>query len=67
MKNESKLRKKVYSAPTLTKLAEDKAKKFVAERTNCSDEEAQDVLESLREEQQDSNKEVQKKADRKVS
>jgi vacuolar-type H+-ATPase subunit H len=67
MKNESKPRKKVYAAPTLTKLAEDEAKKFVTERTNCSDEEAQDVLESLRDEQQDSNKEVQKKAERKVS
>jgi hypothetical protein len=66
MKNESKPRKKVYCAPTLTKLAEDEAKKFVTERTNCSDEEAQDVLKSLREEQQD-NKEGQKKQDRKAS
>jgi hypothetical protein len=67
MKNESKPRKKVYSAPTLTKLAEDEAKKFVTDRTNCSDEEAQDILESLREEQQDKKKEDQKKQDRKAS
>ncbi|HZZ16983.1 MAG TPA: hypothetical protein VFE08_13590 [Candidatus Sulfotelmatobacter sp.] len=67
MKNESKPRKKEYCSPTLTKLAEDEAKKFVTDRTNCSDEEAQDVLESLREEQQDKKKEGQKKRDRKAS
>lgn len=67
MKNEREPRKKSYSPPTVSKLTEDEAKKFVADRTNCSDEEAQDVLESLREEQQDKKKEGQKKQDRKAS
>jgi hypothetical protein len=67
MKNEREPRKKSYSAPTFTKLPEDEAKKFVTDRMNCSDEEAEDVLESLREEHQDKKKEGQKKQDRKAS
>ena len=40
--------KKPYSPPTLTKLTPEQAQKLVADRTNCSEEEASDFLKSLR-------------------
>lgn len=41
-------KKKPYSSPKSTKLTLEQAKKVVADRTNCSEEEAADFLESLR-------------------
>jgi hypothetical protein len=38
-------KKKPYSPPTLTKLTPEQAKKLVADRKNCSEEEAADLLE----------------------
>ena len=52
MKSDSKGNKKPYAPPTVTKLPPEQAKQFVADRTNCSDQEAADILESLRREQQ---------------
>ena len=52
MQFDSEGKKKPYSSPTLTKLSTDQAKQFVASNTNCSDQEAADLLESLRQEQQ---------------
>jgi hypothetical protein len=51
MKPDSKAKKKPYSPPTVAKLTPEQAKQFVAHRTNCSDQEAADFLESLRREQ----------------
>jgi hypothetical protein len=45
-------KKKPYSAPSLTKLTPEQAKKLVADRTNCSEEEAADFLKSLRKQRQ---------------
>jgi hypothetical protein len=41
-------KKKPYSAPSLTKLTPEQARKLVADRRNCSEEEAADFLKSLR-------------------
>jgi hypothetical protein len=41
-------KKKPYSPPTLTKLTTEQARQFVADRNNCSEEEATDSLKSLR-------------------
>jgi hypothetical protein len=41
-------KKKPYSAPVLTKLTLEQAKKHVAARKNCSAEEAAQLLQSLR-------------------
>jgi hypothetical protein len=38
-------RKKPYSPPTLTKLTPEQAKTLLADRKNCSEEEAADFLE----------------------
>jgi hypothetical protein len=38
-------KKKPYSRPTVTKLIPEQAKKLVADRKNCSEEEAADLLE----------------------
>jgi len=38
-------KKKPYSPPTLAKLTPEQAKKLVADRKNCSEEEAADLLE----------------------
>ena len=38
-------KKKPYSPPTLTKLTLEQAKKVVADRKNCREEEATDLLE----------------------
>jgi hypothetical protein len=53
MKKESDSRKmkKKYFPPTVTKLTQDQAKQLVKDRTNQSDQEADDVLNSLRQEQ----------------
>jgi hypothetical protein len=52
MKSDSEGKKKPYAPPTVTRLPPERAKQFVADRTNCSDQEAADILESLRREQQ---------------
>jgi len=52
MKKETPGKKRPYSAPTVRKLTLEQAKRFVAERTKCSDAEATELLESLRREQQ---------------
>jgi hypothetical protein len=49
-------KKKPYSPPTVTKLTPEQARQFVAERANCSDQEAEDFLESLCRELQNENK-----------
>ncbi len=67
MKNERKPRKKSYSPPTVSKLTKDQAKQFVTDRTNCSQQEADEVLESLEGERQDWTKQDRTKQDRKAS
>ena len=52
MQFDSESKKKPYSPPTVTKLTPERARQFVADRANCSDQEAADSLESLRREQQ---------------
>jgi hypothetical protein len=44
--------KKPYSSPTVKKLTPEQAKKLVADRNNCSEEEAADFLNALRKQQQ---------------
>jgi hypothetical protein len=41
-------KKKPYSRPSLTKLTAEQATKLVAERKKCSEEEAAELLKSLR-------------------
>ena len=41
-------KKKPYSAPTLTQLTPEQARKLIADRKNCSEEEAAEFLMSLR-------------------
>lgn len=41
-------KKKPYSSPTLTRLTPEQAKKLVADRKHCSEDEAADFLKSLR-------------------
>jgi len=62
MQFDSEGTKKPYSPPTLTKLTPEQARHFVAHRTNCSDQEAQDALESLRQEEEQSNRETRKRS-----
>jgi len=50
MRSGSDDKKKKYIPPTLTKLPLDKAKQFIVERTNCSDQAATKLPESMREE-----------------
>ena len=45
-------KKKPYSPPTLTKLTPEQAKKLVADRKHCTEEEAAEFLKSLRQQQQ---------------
>jgi hypothetical protein len=45
-----KKKKRPYTPPTVTKLPLEKAKQFVVELTRCSDQEATDLLESMRRE-----------------
>jgi len=45
-----KKRKKLYVPPTSKKLPIERARQFVIERTSCSDQEATELLESMREE-----------------
>ncbi|HXM66076.1 MAG TPA: hypothetical protein VN911_05045 [Candidatus Acidoferrum sp.] len=47
MKNAKAVGKKSYSKPTVTKLTQEQAKKFIVDRTDCGDQEATKVLESL--------------------
>lgn len=44
--------KKPYSPPTVKKLTPEQAKKRVADRNKCSEEEAADSLNTLRKQQQ---------------
>ena len=44
--------KKPYSSPTLTELTREQAIKLVADRKNCSEEEAAKVVDSLRKQKQ---------------
>jgi len=44
--------KKPYSPPTLKELTPEQAKKLVANRKNCSEEDATDLLNSLKRPQQ---------------
>jgi len=44
--------KKTYSSPTVKKLTPEQAKKRIADRNNCSEEEAADSLNTLRKQQQ---------------
>ena len=49
-------KKKPYLPPTLTKLTPEQARQFVIDHASCSDQEALDLLESLRREQQQKEK-----------
>lgn len=40
--------KKLYNPPILTELTEEQAKKLVADRKNCTEEEAAELLKRLR-------------------
>jgi hypothetical protein len=44
--------KRPYLPPAVTKLTPEQAKQFVAEHIHCSDQEAANFLDSLRQEQQ---------------
>jgi hypothetical protein len=46
------MKKKSYSSPTIRELTPEQAKKIVADRKGCSEEEAADFLESLQRLQQ---------------
>lgn len=41
------MKKKLYSPPTVKTLTPDQARKFIADRKNCTEEEAAEFLESL--------------------
>lgn len=43
----STMKKKPYSPPTVKTLTPDQARKFIADRKNCTEEEAAEFLESL--------------------
>ena len=45
------MKKKPYSSPTIKELTPEQAKKIVADRKNCSEEEAVEFLEALKREQ----------------
>jgi hypothetical protein len=47
MQSSSVGKKKVYFPPAATKLTQEQARQFVAGRADCSDQEAEDLLESL--------------------
>jgi hypothetical protein len=51
MKKDPPGKKRPYSSPSATKLTPDQAKRFVKEHANFSDQQAADLLESLRREQ----------------
>ena len=46
--SDGKKKKRPYIPPTITKLPLEEAKRFIRERTHCSDKEAMDLLDSLR-------------------
>ena len=52
MEAEDQKTKKPYSSPTVKKLTPEQTKKLVADRSNCSEEEAADFLNTLRKQQQ---------------
>jgi hypothetical protein len=47
--------KKPYIPPAITKIPPERAKQIIAERIHCSDQEAMDLLESMRHGQQQNN------------
>jgi hypothetical protein len=51
------MKKKPYSPPALRNLTPEQAKKIIADRKNCSEEEAGEFLESLRHRQQQNSEE----------
>jgi hypothetical protein len=57
MQSNSRSKKKPYPRPAATKVTPEQARQFVANRLNCSDQEAVNLLESLRRELQQ-NEEV---------
>jgi hypothetical protein len=61
--SDGKKNKRPYITPTITKLPFEKAKQIIVERTHCSDQEAVDLLESLRREQQPEKQPAQSSAD----
>jgi hypothetical protein len=61
--SDGKKKKRPYITPTITKLSPEKANRFIVERTHCSNEEAVDLLESLRREQQPEKQAAQSSAD----
>ena len=65
MPSDSKSKKRPYSFPTATTLTAEQARQFVADRAICSDQEAEDFLESLRRElqQNDANDEERKRSE----
>jgi len=50
------MKKNRYSTPALTKLTPEQAIKLIADRKNCSEEEAAEFLQSLRQQQQNDAK-----------
>jgi hypothetical protein len=50
MQFDPKSKKKPYSHPTVTKMTPEQARKFVADRAKCGDQEAAHFLSSLRRE-----------------
>jgi hypothetical protein len=52
MRTSFESQKKPYFPPTVKELTLEQARAFVSERANCSDQEAADLLESLRREQE---------------
>lgn len=60
MHKENASEKKQYFPPQVTKLTQDQARQFVKDRTNRSDHEVDDLLESLRQEGCDQRDQHQK-------
>jgi len=61
MQPDSKNKKKPYSPPAVTKLTPEQAKQLVADRKNCSEEEAAEFLQSLRKQQQNDSTDQQRR------
>ena len=59
---ESENKKKPYSRPALTKLTPEQAKKLVADRNNCNEEEAADFFKSLRKQPSDATDQKRKRS-----
>jgi hypothetical protein len=59
---ESEDKRKPYSRPTFTKLTPEQAKKLVADRNNCNEEEAADFFRSLRKQPSDATDQKRKRS-----